>query len=309
MTPHLARFAARATEGLDRIPECARPETQLDSSATQHVQTRGGLGQYRGRTQWQIGHVREEAHSRCGAGNGAEESPGVYETTLVRVILDGHVVQSATFDLLGRGKQRIACVGYEKVAESDLAAVVSHDGSMRRGLPCRGQMDVGHATMRAERGQEPQQDSRRCTSFPTRTRRGSGLRRQPRPERLVDGPFTITCCPLPLRTNQSGVGLDNEDCHVLLVLIPKSLAQHRSAGIGRSEQQADVRDARRSRMSEAHSMAITRPLSSNANDSILAERGSPSGCPLASGVAGDQPTELPAGHIQAVPPPGSQLGE
>ena len=58
-------------------------------------------------------------------------------------------------------------------------------------------------------------------------------------------------------------------------------------GLGRSEQEADVRDARRSRMSDAHSMAITRPLSSNANDSILAERGSPSGYPLASGVAGD----------------------
>lgn len=123
-----ARTSDRPAHGANAVPEGAGPEAEFDPPPADHIQCRRGFRQHRGRTKGEVGNIRKETHPARHRHECRDQSPGIKEMTIVRVILDSQEVQTGTIRQLGemphpRGVNRRRL---EAHAELDLASSV-HD--------------------------------------------------------------------------------------------------------------------------------------------------------------------------------------
>src|SRR5690606_40031488 len=86
---------AASTHGLDRIPECAGPNAQLEAAAAEDVERGGGTCEDGGWAQRQAGDVRGQVHVLRARGREGEQCRGVEERRLVRMVLERDEVQPA----------------------------------------------------------------------------------------------------------------------------------------------------------------------------------------------------------------------
>ena len=136
----LAGREPAAAVGLDRVPERARAEPELDPAAAEDVEARDAAREHGGRAQREVGHVRRDPHARRAGGDHRQQRPGVQEARLVRVVLEGHEVQAGELGELGQLDHGVGLLGQrrDEDAELQLVGVVRHaDGgycSARTGL-------------------------------------------------------------------------------------------------------------------------------------------------------------------------------
>ena len=84
----LAGREAAAAHGVDRIPEAAGAESELEATAAEQVEAGGGPREDRGRTQRQVGDVGREVDALGARRDPRQQRRRVVESRLVRVVLE-----------------------------------------------------------------------------------------------------------------------------------------------------------------------------------------------------------------------------
>ncbi len=114
--------------GLDRVPEGARAEPQLEPASAEQVEAGRGPGEHGRRAEREVDDVARQADALGPRGGVRQQRPGVEEGRLVGVVLEGGQVQARGLrllyerdDLLGRGVR-----GGDEGSEHELVAVVRH---------------------------------------------------------------------------------------------------------------------------------------------------------------------------------------
>ena len=128
----LARRAPRAAHRLDRVPEPAGAEAELEPAAGEQVEARRGARQHGRRPQREVEHVAGQPDALGLRGDPGQQRPGVEERRLVRVVLERDQVEpacsvscaSATTSL------RTLVLRRDERAELELVSVVGHVGCL-----------------------------------------------------------------------------------------------------------------------------------------------------------------------------------
>jgi hypothetical protein len=124
----LARRATRAAGRLDRVPERAGSEAQLEAAAGQQVQARRRAREHDGRPQRKVDHVRREPYVLRLRGDPAQQRPGVEERGLVRVVLKRDEVEPCPLGELRERDDvlRAPALRCDEGSEGEVVSVVSH---------------------------------------------------------------------------------------------------------------------------------------------------------------------------------------
>ena len=122
----LAGGQARAGVGRDGFQEATGAKAELHPAAGDQVQRGDAAGEDDGMTQREVGDVGGDLHALGLRGDDGQQSPGVHQARLVRVVLETDEVEA---DLLGQLCQRdhaggVVDRGGQERAEDQLVAVV-----------------------------------------------------------------------------------------------------------------------------------------------------------------------------------------
>jgi hypothetical protein len=90
----LARRQTAAAHRLDRLPEGARSEREVEPPAREQVEAGGRARDDSGRAQRHVEDVRGDADARGARGDERHERPRVEERGLVGVVLEGDEIQT-----------------------------------------------------------------------------------------------------------------------------------------------------------------------------------------------------------------------
>ena len=122
----LAGGEASAAHGVDRIPEAAGAEAEVESPAAEQVEARGRAREHRRRTQRHVGDVGREVHAFGARRDPGQQGRRVVEARLVGVVLERDEVVSGCLGELGEAHGRLRRIVRrgDEGAELQLVAVV-----------------------------------------------------------------------------------------------------------------------------------------------------------------------------------------
>jgi hypothetical protein len=126
----LARRQPPAAHRLDRVPEPAGTQAELEAPAAEQIQAGGGTGEHRGRPQREVEHVRAQADALGLPGHVAQQRPRVQEPRLVRVVLERRQVQAGGLGRLREGDHagRLDVERRDERPEGQGMSVIGHGG-------------------------------------------------------------------------------------------------------------------------------------------------------------------------------------
>ena len=141
----LSRGQPPAAHRLDRVPEAAGAQREIEAATGEQVQARGGSGDDSGRTQRHVEHVGGDPDAVGPGRDEGHERPRVEERRLVRVVLEGHQVEAGRLrDLRQRDRGlRVRGGRGDEGAEFERVSVIHRvtNGRVTGGIPARSSSD------------------------------------------------------------------------------------------------------------------------------------------------------------------------